>query len=54
MNPFEYGTVVPGPDFCGRKELIRQIGDHIYSSQNVVLFGERRMEKGGFSIEGNH
>jgi hypothetical protein len=45
MNPFKYGSIVMGEDFCGRKKLIQQIQDHIISSQNIVLYGERRVGK---------
>jgi len=45
MNPFKYGMVVSGKDFCGRKDLLKQIGDHIISSQRVVVLGERRVGK---------
>ncbi len=45
MNPFKYGTIVYGNDFCGRKELIRQLSDFIKSGQNVVVHGERRVGK---------
>ena len=29
MNSFKYGMVVYGKNFCGRKALLKQIGDHI-------------------------
>ena len=45
MNPFKYGMVVSGKDFCGRKALLKQIGNHIISSQRVVVLGERRVGK---------
>lgn len=45
MNPFKYGIVVSGKDFCGRRELLKQLKGHMESSQNVVLFGERRIGK---------
>ena len=45
MNPFKYGTIVSGEDFCGRRSLLRQIIGHIESSQNIVLLGERRVGK---------
>ncbi len=45
MNPFKYGMVVSGRDFCGRKALLKQLKGYIESSQNVVLFGERRVGK---------
>lgn len=45
MNPFKYGMVVSGKDFCGRKLLLKQICDHIISSQRLVILGERRIGK---------
>ena len=45
MNPFKYGTIVSGKDFCGRKTLLKQISGHIESSQNIVILGERRVGK---------
>lgn len=45
MNPFRYGTIVSGKDFCGRKELLKQIIGYIESSQNIVILGERRIGK---------
>ena len=45
MNPFKYGVVVSGKDFCGRKLLLKQICDHIISSQRLVILGERRIGK---------
>lgn len=51
MNPFKYGTVVSGRDFCGRKELLKQLKNYIESSQNIVLFGERRIGKTSAACE---
>ena len=45
MNPFKYGTIVSGKDFCGRKTLLKQIIGCIESSQNIVILGERRIGK---------
>jgi len=45
MNPFKYGTIVSGKDFCGRKSLLKQIIGYIESSQNIVILGERRVGK---------
>jgi AAA+ ATPase superfamily predicted ATPase len=45
MNPFKYGTVVSGRDFCGRQTLLKQIIEHIESSQRIVILGERRIGK---------
>ena len=45
MNPFKYGTIVSGEDFCGRKTLLQQLIGAIESSQRIVLLGERRVGK---------
>ena len=45
MNPFKYGTIVSGKDFCGRKTLLKQLIGHIESSQRIALLGERRVGK---------
>lgn len=45
MNPFRYGTIVSGKDFCGRRSLLAQIIGYIESSQHIVVLGERRIGK---------
>jgi len=45
QNPFKYGQIVTGSDFCPRPELIRQLEEHIKSGQNMVVYGERRVGK---------
>lgn len=45
MNPFKYGCVVSGDNFCERPELTRKLAEFIRSGQNVVIQGERRMGK---------
>ena len=45
MNPFKYGTIVSGKDFCGRNTLLKQIIGYIESSQRIVILGERRVGK---------
>ena len=45
MNPFKYGTIVSGKDFCGRNILLKQIIGYIESSQRIVILGERRVGK---------
>jgi len=45
MDPFKYGRIVSGQDFCGRETLLREIIGHIKSSQNIVIQGERRIGK---------
>lgn len=43
--PFKYGSIVSGRDFCGRTDLLAQIMQYVESSQNIVIFGERRVGK---------
>ena len=50
-NPFRYGSVVPGTDFCGRQDLIKQLSSCIKAGQNVVLHGERRIGKTSLFVE---
>ncbi len=45
MNPFRYGQVVGGEDFCPRPELLQSLMDFIEAGQNVCLRGERRTGK---------
>ena len=45
MIPFKYGSVVSGKDFCGRKDYIKELSKFVVSSQNVLIQGERRIEK---------
>lgn len=45
MNPFRYGCIVAGENYCPRKELQRQLKELIRSGQNVVIQGPRRMGK---------
>jgi len=45
MNPFKYGTIVSGKNFCGRKTLLKQVMGYIESSQHIVILGERRVGK---------
>ncbi len=51
MNPFKYGSIVIGKDFCGRKDLLKQIAGHIEASQNIVVLGERRIGKSSLIYE---
>ena len=44
-NPFKYGTVVTGKDFCGRYELLGEVVRYIKSAQNAAIIGERRIGK---------
>ncbi len=45
MNPFKYGIIVSGDDFCPRPELKKKLSSFISSGQNVLLEGERRVGK---------
>ena len=45
MNPFKYGQVVSGGDFCPRPDAQKQLASYIQSGQNVVVYGERRIGK---------
>ena len=51
MNPFKYGSIVLGKDFCGRRDLLKQITDYIEASQNIVVIGERRVGKSSLVYE---
>jgi uncharacterized protein len=51
MNPFKYGSIVLGNDFCGRKDLLKQIAAHMEASQNIVVIGERRIGKSSLVYE---
>lgn len=51
MIPFKYGTNVTGKNFCGRKDLIKQLTEHIKSARTCVLFGERRIGKSSLVYE---
>jgi len=45
MIPFRYGSVVTGKFFYGRDNEIKLLTEYIKSSQNCVLYGERRIGK---------
>lgn len=45
MNPFKFGAVVQNEFFTNRKKLIQEIINDIHSSQNIVIYGERRIGK---------
>ena len=51
MNPFKYGCVVAGENYCRRPELQRQLGELVKSGQNVVVQGPRRMGKTSLVVE---
>lgn len=44
-NPFAYGRVVEGRDFCPRPKLETLIVDMLQSGQNIVMHGQRRVGK---------
>jgi hypothetical protein len=45
MNPFRYGEVVTGDDFCRRPELVKQLRQRLESGRNTAVIGERRTGK---------
>lgn len=45
MNPFKYGCIVDGKNFCSRPRLARQMAEYVRSGQNLVIQGERRIGK---------
>lgn len=44
-NPFKYGDVVTGENFCNREQEKKQLKEAIESGQNTLIFSERRMGK---------
>ena len=50
-NPFKYGCVVAGENYCRRPELQRQLSELVKSGQNVVVQGPRRMGKTSLVVE---
>jgi len=51
MNPFKYGCIVSGKNFCDRPELSGQLAEYVRSGQNLVIQGERRMGKSSLVTE---
>jgi len=45
MNPFRYGEVVTGGDFCPRPKISRRLREHLEGGHKVVVLGERRTGK---------
>ena len=45
MNPFKYGCIVDGENFCARPKLAREMVGYVRSGQNLVIQGERRIGK---------
>jgi len=51
VNPFKYGQIVNGNDFCPRPELTKTIKSFIKSGQNIYVQGERRIGKTSLIME---
>jgi hypothetical protein len=51
MNPFKYGQVVGGKDFCIRPELEKTLRKYIEANQNIHVEGERRTGKTSLILE---
>lgn len=51
MNPFRYGQVVKGKDFCSRPALVKILTAQIQRGQNVYIQGERRTGKTSLIFE---
>ncbi len=49
-NPFAYGRVVEGKDYCPRPKLEKLLAEMLVSGQNVVLHGERRVGKTSLAV----
>ena len=49
-NPFAYGRVVEGSDYCPRPKLEKLLAGLLESGQNVVLHGERRVGKTSLAV----
>lgn len=45
MNPFKFGRVVSGSNFCHRDSLVKTLSNYVKTAQNTVLQGDRRMGK---------
>ncbi len=51
MNPFKYGQIVKGEDFCRRETLEKQLISEIRRAQNLYIQGERRTGKSSLIYE---
>lgn len=51
MNPFKYGKVVNGENYCPRPSIAAQFQKLVASGQNIVVQGERRIGKTSFVCE---
>ncbi len=45
MDPFKFGQVVSGNDFCPRPDLTKSVMNYIKQGQNIYVQGERRIGK---------
>lgn len=45
MNPFVFGKVVTGKEYCPREEMERKLAEFAQQGQNVCLLGPRRIGK---------
>lgn len=45
MNPFQYGSVVTGDQFCNRTQEIRELRSDIDNGLNVLIYAPRRFGK---------
>jgi len=45
MQPFKMGMIVNKKDFCGRKNEIKYLKEHLLSNDRVYIYGERRTGK---------
>ena len=45
MDPFKFGQVVSGEDFCPRPDLTKRVRDYIKQGQNIYVQGKRRIGK---------
>lgn len=45
VNPFKFGTVVKGHDFCGREKEIQELISDVESGTNVTIISPRRYGK---------
>ncbi len=41
-NPFQYGKIVTGDNFCNREDERQELRDSILSGQNILIYSERR------------
>ncbi len=51
MNPFRFGRVVTGEDFCARPSLVEQLRENLEAGHHVAILGERRTGKTSLVFE---